>query len=572
MHTGSRNESIFWKRRNDIMNLSDHDLSQIDEPYARSLSHAQLLELFLKVLSDLKKARDRLNQTPNNSSTPSGSMAPWHSGVKKSDVDEDEDEDEDDPEEEAMFKDAKKASKDSTDNEDDAEKTLKNAGESSNADGSGGKNPVSLSQQDQRKKHEEGKRNAGQQPGAKGHGRTVDLPLTGPDELHRASHCAGCSSELPSNAPFHATTGLYVLDLILVGILGLNLTHIKHLYGDTECVCGHMTRTAPGRCESDPAWNVELTDWHLVGPMLTAFIVCMSLRMRISRRRIQEFLNDWMGVWLGIGTINQCVHEAGRAAEPLEEQFIAEIQRSGLIGADETPWKEWGKNLYFWAFSTATVALFIIGSRGSEVIDRILGQNFLGWLMSDGWKVYRHFINRLRCWAHLIRKARGLSESLDGEARKFGLRALEVLEVLMESVYKARENPQESVDLRQQHTVILELFRTFCLDHWDSKHEKARALAREFIYDWEAIWAVLSHPHFPLTNNEVERLLRHWVIARRISYGTRTPQGSRVVTLLASVIETCRKRNVSPWPFLAEVIARRRKGEDVPPLPAMMQA
>jgi len=68
-------------------------------------------------------------------------------------------------------------------------------------------------------------------------------------------------------------------------------------------------------------------------------------------------------------------------------------------------------------------------------------------------------------------------------------------------------------------------------------------------------------------NNEAERALRHWVIARRIGMGTRTPQGTRAFALLASVIETCRKRGLSPWPYLAEVIRQRRKGLPAPPLP-----
>ena len=78
---------------------------------------------------------------------------------------------------------------------------------------------------------------------------------------------------------------------------------------------------------------------------------------------------------------------------------------------------------------------------------------------------------------------------------------------------------------------------------------------------------VLDHPELPLTNNAAERALRHWVIARRIGMGTRTPQGTRVFALLASVIETCRKRNVSPWPYLTEVLRQRRKGLPAPPLP-----
>ncbi len=71
----------------------------------------------------------------------------------------------------------------------------------------------------------------------------------------------------------------------------------------------------------------------------------------------------------------------------------------------------------------------------------------------------------------------------------------------------------------------------------------------------------------PLTNNEAEQALRHWVIARRLSHGTRTAQGSRAFALLATVIETCRKRNVCPWKYLAEVIAARRRGQDAPAFP-----
>ena len=537
------------------MNLNDHDLKQIDEPYVRSLPAAQQLDLCLRILSDLKNARDRLNQTPENSSMPSGSLPPWASRM-----DESESDDEVDIEEEEMLKDAVKTSENSEDSDD--------------SDGSGIEdppNPTSKQEQNKKKKEGESKRKPGKQPGAEGHGREVELDVTGPDESHRAAHCAGCGSDLSQDAPFHATTGLYVLDLIvMVGMLGLKVTHIKHLYGDTECICGHMTRSQPGRCESDPEWNVALTEWHLVGPMLSSLIVCLSVRMRLSRKRIQEFLNDWLGVWLSVGTINQCIHEAGRATEPLEEQMIEEVQSSGLLHADETSWKERREALWFWVFSTATITLFVIGKRSQQVIERILGEAFSGWLMTDGYKVYRKYLKRLRCWAHLERKAKGLAESLDGEARKFGKHVLAVFAILKKAVYQAREGPSGTVDLKQTYEAHLNMLMIFSQEKSDSAHEKTRALAREFLNDWEAIWAVLSNPHLPMTNNEAEQLLRHWVIYRRISYGTRTPQGSRVVALLASVIETCRKRNVLPWPFLADVIAKRRKGEMVPALPAMV--
>ena len=82
-----------------------------------------------------------------------------------------------------------------------------------------------------------------------------------------------------------------------------------------------------------------------------------------------------------------------------------------------------------------------------------------------------------------------------------------------------------------------------------------------------AIWRILECPSFPLTNNEAERALRHWVISRRLSFGTRTPEGTAAFTSIASVIDTCYKRKVSPWKYIAEVIRLRRKGLAVPPLP-----
>jgi transposase len=38
--------------------------------------------------------------------------------------------------------------------------------------------------------------------------------------------------------------------------------------------------------------------------------------------------------------------------------------------------------------------------------------------------------------------------------------------------------------------------------------------------------------------------------------------------VLASVIDTCRQRNLSPWRFLTDVLRERRQGHPVPLLPA----
>jgi transposase len=407
----------------------------------------------------------------------------------------------------------------------------------------------------------------GRPPGAPGHSRTVTLPVSA-TLIHAPEQCPLCGQAL-SAEDFVARSGVYVLDIETEpaeGLQGLRVRHDKHLYGEITCGCGHVNRSEPGRCPNEPLWTVALSEWHLVGPMLVSLLVCLSLRMHLSRRRMQEFLREWLGLELSTSTINHCLHEAGRAVEPIEDQLVEELQEAALAYADETPWKEWGQLLWLWVITTPTICLYFIGYRSREILSNVFGEAFAGWLMSDGYQVYRQFKNRLRCWAHLLRKARGLKDGLTAEGQGFGSLSYALLTELMEAVYRAREGPP--VNLQAQFAERLEAFHALCASYRDCAHEPTRALAREFLNDWEAIWIVLAHPCLPLTNNEAERALRHWVILRRISQGTRTEQGSRALALLASVIETCRKRRLLPWPYLAQVLAERRKGNPTPPLPA----
>ena len=526
------------------MYLSDFDLQQFDERKLIALPAGQKDALLVKLLWDLKDARERLKANSQTSSRPPRSDPPWQSH---------------DPADEAV---------DVIDAEGgETESEVEGSAASSAAEVESNDVTAPVVETTPANAANQTPRQVGRQVGAPGHSRQVSLPVSATVD-HLPETCACCGQALEP-AEFIARTGLYVLEIETdpaAGLRGLQVRHEKHRYGETACRCGHVNRSEPGRCPRDPWWTVGLTEWHLVGPVLVSLLVCLSHRMHLSRRRIQEFLRDWLGIELSTSTINQCLHEAGRAVEPLEEQLVEELQQATLAHADETPWKEWGRLLWLWVIITPTICLYFIGYRSKEILANVFGEGFVGWLMSDGYQVYRQFRQRLRCWAHLLRKAAGLNQSLTAEARAFGQATHDLLSDLMAAIYQAREGP--AVDLIPLFRDRLEAFRRFCEQHRDSRHEKTRALAREFLNDWEAVWIVVAHPYLPLTNNEAERALRHWVIARLLSQGTRTEQGSRVFALLASVIDTCRRRNILPWPYLAKVIAERRKGNPALPLPA----
>ena len=525
------------------MRLSDHDLLQLTEQELLELPEDVLRQLSIKLLYDLKEARERLKQTSKNSSRPPSSDLPWNT-VDTDDVDTH------DPQ---------------------------RSDESTGSDEELKTRPVTIepdktdeSHQDQNSDDEASdRRKAGKQPGAPGYGREQKIAVTA-EVHHYPAVCTICDHELKEEGA-KAYTAFETVDLEWAdpNNPGLNLTNTKYFYYETVCGdCGHCTQAVPHRQVSHPLTpNIQLSEWRLVGPGLAALIVCLAYRMKLSRVLVQEFMDDWLGLEISVGTINATLHESGAAALPIEDELVEVIQSSDFLNVDETSWRELGVLLWLWVFCGQGVVVYWIASRGSELLENVLCSAFRGWLMSDGWQVYRYYLKRLRCWAHLIRKAEGVKDSLDTTARLFGERTLLLLNTLIDAVYAARERPpDQSLPVMYQET--LADYRCVCEAMSASEmNTKARALAREMLNDWDAIFQVLAHPHLPLTNNEAERALRHWVILRSICHGTRTEDGTRVFAILISVIETCRARQQSPWVYLAAVIHQRRAGLPVPRLP-----
>lgn len=524
------------------MQLSDHDLRQLDEARLDGLSDAALRELSKRLLGDLKEARERLNQTPENSSRPPSTRAPWERGGTT------------EPEASAGVAAKSEPSGDVTAAPEGSEAKPAAASEADTTSANAAKSKP--------------KGRPGRRVGAPGASRTQVLHVD-TEARHAPAACACCGGALtPGEA--RAYTVRYELELELTGEgqAGLLLRQTKHVYCECVCACGHRTREAPGRCPPEPGWTIDLQEWHLIGPQLASFIAALSLRLGGSYRRIQEFLRDWFGLSLSTALLSRCRHELGRALAPVVEEALREtLTEAEFVHVDETGWPQHDQALWLWVFATTSAVFYLVGRRTRELLRSVLGERATQWIMSDGYAVYRRYEQRLRCWAHILRKARGLAESLDTRTQGVGEQVLRTFEVLIEAVYAARAAPSPP-DLRQQQGARLDQLWRVCVRVANGDYpDKARALARELLNDWDTYWVVLEHPHLPLTNNEAERALRHWVILRRVSQGTRTAQGSQAFAVLASVIDTCRQRGISPWPYLAEALRQRRKGLPAPPLP-----
>ena len=423
------------------MKLSDHDLRQIDEERINTLSETAVKNLSITLLNDLKEARERLNQNSKNSSIPPSSDAPWDKASKY------EDEEEDAPSLDVI------GALDKAIHADQHAPTSACHAEEidtpSPSDASSEAEAAPATTQEVQPPRKPGK-----QPGAQGFGREQKITVHH-HEPHYPDQCVFCDNVFNAN---HSRVGYTAFDTLTLkwGDLsqpGIVVVNTRHTYYESPCPCGHVTQAAPFRQPPDSLLpGVELSQWRLIGSSLAALIVCLSFRMRLSRPRIREFLHDWLGITLSVGSINKAIHESGRAAMPLENELLEEVLKSDLLHVDETPWQQKGDLLlvlslvevWLWAFISSSVAVFWISSRSGDLINRILVNNaYKGWLMSDGYRVYRQFLKRLRCWAHLVRKARGLIEAYDKEPQAFGKETLDFLNSLMVAIKNARETPPD---------------------------------------------------------------------------------------------------------------------------------
>lgn len=275
------------------MHLSDFDLQPLDTARLSQLTVAQKEALLEKAREDLKEARERLKADSRTRSRPPSSDAPWSSAGEEE---------------------ATPAPETGMEVEPQA-----GAEETPGAEGQPAQGPSRDSKR------------PGRRPGSAGHRRTQKLPVTetiGPVP----EHCALWGGSL-AHPPFTARPGRYVLDLEPLtagGLGGIQRRQDHPLSGERIGPCGHCTRPEPGRGEAEPLGTGALSEWHLIGPPWVSLRGCLAQRLRLSRRKIPEFFNDGLGVQLRTAVISQCLIEAGRAVEPLEEALVEELQPATL--------------------------------------------------------------------------------------------------------------------------------------------------------------------------------------------------------------------------------------------------
>jgi transposase len=373
----------------------------------------------------------------------------------------------------------------------------------------------------------------GAKPGHPGHRQALLVPTEVIEVKPEA--CACGQTEFPATTPYYTHQVIELPEIQMV------VTHV--VLHETRCSrCGHLLK-------------IELPAQYRYGygPRLTALIGELSGSQRDSRSAVQEFCRSVLGVAISRGTIQRAVDRVSEAIRPHYEAIAEQARRAPVNYIDETTWYQHGVLAWLWVMVNATVAFFTVHASRSQAAFEALVERWAGILVSDGYVVYRQWMHqRQTCVAHLIRRARGLSERKDPEVAWFGSRVLAELQRLVHWAHA----PPTAGEVQTWYMRMVHL-----LNQYGGRQDEAGTFARTLECEMASLWTFVVEQGVEPTNNRAERALRFAVLWRKISQGSYNAKGDRWVERILSLRETCRLRGRPTFPVLVHAVTCSFNGQ-----------
>lgn len=320
------------------------------------------------------------------------------------------------------------------------------------------------------------------------------------------------------------------------------VTITEHVYLE-RCCSGCGQRWTPR-----VALQGQVVGRSRLGIGLVSLIAALREEARLPLAAIQNYLQSVHHLQLSVGGIVGALNQVARVGQTRREQTLATIRASPVIYADETGWREDGLNRYLWTVATPETRYYTFGGRGKAVIDEVLGidtdAEAVGVLVSDFYAAYDHYPGpQQKCWVHLLRDIAGLQRQHPADL------TLAAWAEAVRAVY-ARAVAFESADKRARQEAYRRLqgeLAGLCREAATDEAAVQAVLCRRILKYLSSLFTFVLNPVVASDNNLAERSLRHSVVSRKISGGTRSPQGTETKLTLATLFGTWRAQGLNPY-------------------------
>ncbi len=303
--------------------------------------------------------------------------------------------------------------------------------------------------------------------------------------------------------------------------------------------CRNCQRRVQGRHQLQTSDAVGVGSVQL-GPEALTLAAILNKQMGLSLGHTRQVLAYGFGLEVSRGGLYRALARMADRAEPTYDRLVETARQAPVNGMDETGWRVGGRLQWLHVAVSAQVTVYaILPGRGYEQSVAILGAEYDGFLIHDGWAPYYRFQFAFHqsCLAHLLKRCREMAQIASPSALAFP-RAVEDL-------------LQTSLELRDRYAQgeISERGMSIATGKLEAKLERMlgtrrpnranRRLAHHLEHERLWLFTFLHCPGLDATNNAAERAIRGMVIARKVWGGNRTWEGARTHQILASVLRTC---------------------------------
>ncbi len=315
------------------------------------------------------------------------------------------------------------------------------------------------------------------------------------------------------------------------------------------------------RWSPEPDWSALVVGRQRVGISVQQEVCVLREECRLPYGVIQRYLKWRYRLGLSVGELVALVRGVARLGQDEYNQLQQEIRASPVVYGDETGWREDGRNGYLWSFSNPEVRYFLRrGSRGSKVVEEVLGDEFDGVLVSDFYGAYNvHQGLHQRCWTHLLRDIHQLKERYP-QHQGLAQWAQQVREVYDHAQACPGPDPELPETVQRAQRVKLQQqcqqrLWSICKPYLGSDAPMS-VLCQRVERFLPELFTFVAEARAKADNNAAERSLRPTVVSRKISGGTRSPEGSNTKSVLASLFGTWRLRGRNPYHALNSILAQ----------------
>jgi transposase len=283
---------------------------------------------------------------------------------------------------------------------------------------------------------------------------------------------------------------------------------------------------------------------NTIGPVALTMAAELKHRLGVPYRKICDFFEVYYDLDVSPATLVRAEKRLTKLAEPTYKLLLDALRQADVVHVDETGWRIGRLNAWLWVFSNQTTTVYAIRrSRGHEVPEEILGPDFDGWLVVDGFLAYTVLdYAKSQCNGHLLRRVKKLETTVPAKELGYMKELSSLLQTAIE-LAERRAELTEQVYERRVYAIEQRLIG-WVLDRPNEYSDELRKLHRHVVNHVSEWLVFLREPNVPPTNNHAERMIRPAVITRKVGGCNKTLLGSVVHGVLASIMTTCKQRGM----------------------------